>query len=149
MAVSTQELLSALSILADNENIQVAFEESAKGAAVCAAGALIGGLLMGPRGLAVGGALGGLAAYGLTEGNCLLLFISGKFKSLSEVISDDLSDSQRRELKEHVIRAISQIKAVSALEVVGLIFKSKQVQDVALNAVKSFFTDRMRMTIID
>lgn len=68
MVGSTQEIIMALSVLAENEHIRVTFQESAKGAALCAISALVGGLLGGPRGLAIGGSIGAIAAYGLTEG---------------------------------------------------------------------------------
>ncbi|XP_017036794.1 protein Nazo [Drosophila kikkawai] len=140
MSVSTQELIRALTILVDNENVQVTFQESAKGAAVCALSALLGGLLLGPRGLALGGGIGAIAAYGLTE---------GKFKSLGEIIANDLSESDREALRDHVVNAISNIRPIDAVEVVGLILRNEDIRNVALNAVRSFATERMGLTIVD
>ncbi|KAH8283946.1 hypothetical protein KR054_005502 [Drosophila jambulina] len=140
MAVCTQELISVLSILADNENVQVTVQESAKGAAICAISALVGGLLMGPRGLAVGGTVGAIAAYGLTE---------GKFKSLGEIIANDLSESEREALKDHVVNAIANVRPIDAVKVVGLILSNENIRNVALNAMKSFATERMGLTIVD
>ncbi|KAH8383700.1 hypothetical protein KR009_010092 [Drosophila setifemur] len=140
MAQRNRDLLSALTIVANNRHIQVTVQNSAKGAAICAASALIGGLLLGPRGLAMGGVVGGLAAYGLTE---------GEFKSLGEVISNDLSESERTELREHITNAISEFSFVDALEFGALILKNREVQNVAVSALRSFFNDRMSMTIVD
>ncbi|KAH8250857.1 hypothetical protein KR038_000156, partial [Drosophila bunnanda] len=138
--MSTQEIVSALSILANNENVQVTVQESAKGAAICAISALVGGLLMGPRGLAVGGSMGAIAAYGLTE---------GKFKSLGEIIANELSESEREALKDHVLNAITSVRPIDAVKVVGLILRNEEIGNIALNAVKSFATQRMGLSIVD
>ncbi|KAH8316027.1 hypothetical protein KR074_008994 [Drosophila pseudoananassae] len=137
--MSSVEILSAITIVAEKENIRVTVKESAQGAAICAASALIGGLLMGPRGLALGGAIGGLAACGLAQ----------DFKSLADVISEDLSERERNELKEHVINAVTNITAVDVLQLGFLIMTNSNIQTLAMNAVKSFATNHLGHTIID
>lgn len=71
MPIDTRELMEAIAIVADEQNIRVAVKQSAKGTAICAACCFAGGLLMGPVGLAVGGAAGGIAAYKVTCGECV------------------------------------------------------------------------------
>ncbi|XP_034660435.1 protein C19orf12 homolog [Drosophila subobscura] len=140
MPIDTGELIKALAILADRRGVQVTFKESAKGAAICAAAALMGGLLGGPRGLALGGAIGSIAAYGLTE---------GKFKSLGEIILEDLTESQRIELKEHVTNAMANIGYSDVLNIGALLLSNGRVQDVAFNVLKSFATEQLGLTIVN
>nr|CAA16811.1 EG:171E4.4 [Drosophila melanogaster] len=56
MPIDTRELMEAIAIVADERNVRVAVKQSGKGAAICAACSFAGGMLLGPVGLAVGGA---------------------------------------------------------------------------------------------
>lgn len=67
--------MEALAIIANERNVRVAVQESGKGALLCAACSFAGGLLLGPLGLALGGAAGGAAAYRMTSGMHILLFL--------------------------------------------------------------------------
>lgn len=71
MPVNTNELLHAVALLTDRENMRVAVKESTKGAAICGSTCFVGGLLGGPIGLAVGGAIGGLGAAYFASGKLL------------------------------------------------------------------------------
>lgn len=48
MPINTEELLRAVAILADNNNLRVTAKQSGKGAAICGAICFIGGLIGGP-----------------------------------------------------------------------------------------------------
>lgn len=54
MPVNQQEIISVCKQVAEHEQLQVCVTESAKGACIAGGCALIGGLLGGPPGLAVG-----------------------------------------------------------------------------------------------
>lgn len=69
MPVDVEEFLQGMAVLADNKNIRFTVKQSGKGAAVCGAMCFIGGLIAGPVGLAVGGTLGGVTAYRMTNSN--------------------------------------------------------------------------------
>lgn len=75
MPINTRELMEAIAIVSDEHNVRVALKQSGKGAAVCAACCFAGGVLLGPVGLAVGGAAGGVAAYKMTSGKLQKTYI--------------------------------------------------------------------------
>lgn len=54
MPIPTMEILRFVSDLSEEENIKVACNESAKGGLITGAAAFIGGLVLGPAGLAIG-----------------------------------------------------------------------------------------------
>ncbi|TDG39980.1 hypothetical protein AWZ03_013599 [Drosophila navojoa] len=140
MPIDTRELMEAIAIIADERNIRVAVKQSGKGTAICAACCFAGGLLMGPVGLAVGGAAGGIAAYKMT---------SGTFRPLGEVILNDLTDSQREQLVQHVTTAVADVRPTDLVMLVPLITQNASIQQAVLNTIMSFVTNELRMQIID
>lgn len=66
--VSVDEFLQSIAFLADHQNLRANMKQSGKGGLIAGACTFIGGVVAGPIGLAVGGTIGGLAAYKLTEG---------------------------------------------------------------------------------
>jgi hypothetical protein len=54
MPINTRELLSVVSQLTEDKQVRAAVKESLKGGGIAATTTLVGGLLLGPIGLAVG-----------------------------------------------------------------------------------------------
>ncbi|XP_023167190.1 protein C19orf12 homolog [Drosophila hydei] len=140
MPIDTRELMEAIAIIADERNIRVAVKQSGKGTAICAACCFAGGLLMGPVGLAVGGAAGGIAAYKMT---------SGTFKPLGEVILNDLTDAQREQLVQHVTTAVADVHPTDLVMLLPLITQNASIQQAVLNTIMSFVSNELRMQIVD
>ncbi len=87
MVIRYNDVLSLITTLADDEGLQVSVRESVKGGLIAGSACALGGILLGPAGLAVGGTVGGLAAA----------YLSGdQMKPLSQVMSKHLGIQKRR-----------------------------------------------------
>ena len=74
MPINTKELLEAVAMLTDEQNMRVALKHSGKGALIGATGCFVGGLVAGPIGIAIGGTLGACSAAYMSQGklmNCI------------------------------------------------------------------------------
>uniref|UniRef100_A0A182PBK3 Uncharacterized protein n=1 Tax=Anopheles epiroticus TaxID=199890 RepID=A0A182PBK3_9DIPT len=140
MTINTRELLDAVATLTDKESMRVTLKSSAKGATVAGSSTFLGGLLAGPIGLFIGGALGGLVAYAMTN---------GQFKPVSHIIRYDLSAPEQERLKQRVMDALSEFQATDMIMILPLLTGSASAQQAVLGAVVSFLTNEMRMQIID
>ena len=78
MPVSAVELQRVLAILADEDQLKVSVKGAGYGGVVAGVTTTIGGLIAGPAGLLVGGALGGVLAYANAE----------DFKPVSQVVKE-------------------------------------------------------------
>ena len=87
-----------LNVAGRNNDLNVTVTETLKGTSIVATTTLVGALAFGPIGLAVGGAVGGVAAYATSK----------PFKPLYQVLND-MNEQQREELAQ---AAISEAKKV-------------------------------------
>merc|ERR1719300_710625 len=71
-----------------------------------------GGLILGPIGLAVGGAVGGSLAAWMAQ---------DKFKPLVQVIMEDMRSDQRERMIECLRKVLSQIEPTDALALVAMV----------------------------
>ena len=111
MVIRYNDILTLVTTLGDQEGLRVTATESAKGGLIAGAACALGGLLMGPAGLAVGGAVGGcVAAY----------MSSGKFKSVSSIILEDMTADVQRQLVDTVQEILSNVDAGDAESAIDL-----------------------------
>lgn len=69
MVVNTRDLMNGLAVLTDDHNMRVTIKHSSKGALVCGAACFVGGVVLGPVGMAIGGTIGGLKAWHMSRGS--------------------------------------------------------------------------------
>lgn len=140
MPINTQELLSAVATLTDKQSMRVTLKSSAKGATVAGSSTFLGGLVAGPVGLFVGGAVGGLIAYAMTN---------NQFKPVSHIIQHDLSVREKEQLKQRIVDALSEFQPTDLMVILPLLTSNAAVQKQVISAVVAFLTNEMRMQIVD
>ncbi|KFB38785.1 AGAP000432-PA-like protein [Anopheles sinensis] len=140
MPIDTRKLFDAVGELMDKDGVRVAIKSSAKGAAIAGSSSFVGGLMAGPIGLFVGGALGGLFAYAMTN---------DQFKPVSHVIKHELSVREQERLKQLIVEALSDFQATDLVVILPLLTGNASAQKAVLSTVVSFVTNEMRMQIID
>ncbi|XP_063859450.1 protein C19orf12 homolog isoform X2 [Scylla paramamosain] len=111
MPINTVEILSLVTQVCEEEKLQVPIKESLKGGLIAGTTTTIGGLLGGPIGLAIGGTVGGLTAAYLAQ---------DKFRSVADVIRNDLTPLQKERLSSSVLmflrnRSVSDLAEASKL----------------------------------
>ncbi|KAL1426277.1 hypothetical protein MTO96_018331 [Rhipicephalus appendiculatus] len=139
MPVKRDEMLDVLCLVSKEKNLRVALKHSAKGGLITGATAMAAGFLMGPVGLAVGGALGGCAAA---------ILMRDKFVSAAEIISN-MSDDQKDELITAVQRAVADIEVMDVVEMLILLSGDIHMKKRMIRAIIDYFHNQMRLEIID
>uniref|UniRef100_A0A182RMW0 Uncharacterized protein n=1 Tax=Anopheles funestus TaxID=62324 RepID=A0A182RMW0_ANOFN len=140
MPINTRELLDAVAILTDKQSMRVTLKSSAKGATVAGSSTFVGGLLAGPVGLFVGGAVGGLIAYAMTN---------NQFKPVSHIIRHDLTVQEQEQLKQRIVEALSEFHPTDLMVILPLLTGNLSAQQTVVATVVSFLSNEMRMQIID
>lgn len=139
MVIRTDEIINVLSKLSDESGLKVTVQESVKGGVIAGAACTIGGVLLGPPGLAVGGAIGGCLAYVL--GN-------GKFKPVSRVITHDMRQEDRQQLVQSVQRILADVDATDGVQLLVLVNGNAALKGRLITEVTSFFQNQLNMAIM-
>ena len=112
MVLSYQDIMEVIRILCEDQSLAVTVKESGKGALVTGGVAGLGGLVLGPMGLALGGAVGGALAAWIAQ---------DKFKPLLQVIMEDMREEQRMKMVDSLRNVLTNIEPTDALTLVAVV----------------------------
>ncbi|NWH85115.1 CS012 protein, partial [Aegithalos caudatus] len=97
--ISVEDAMALLSHVASVEKLRIAYKHSQRGALLAGTAALAGGLLGGPPGIFIGGAVGGLLGW----------ITSGQFKSVPQILKE-LPDAEKRKLYAAVKAVVKNLQ---------------------------------------
>ncbi|CAL8246736.1 unnamed protein product [Lota lota] len=116
------------------QNINITFRQSAKGAMMAGGCAFLGGVLGGPPGLAIGGAVGGLMGCWVT---------AGEFRPLPQVLME-LPPSQQKKLCASIMAILSSLDWTDVAQVVALVMGNTTLQQQVTAALLNYVTKELR-----
>ncbi|XP_034247979.1 protein C19orf12 homolog [Thrips palmi] len=140
MPINTHEVMSLLGQLADQQGIKVAVQYSMLSGVAVGVCTAVGGILMGPFGLAVGGTLGSVMAAFKT---------SGHFKPVSRVILEDMTPIQQTQLAASCMRIIQDFRVEDVAILLPLLLNTPAAQQALLTQLTAYITNEMKLKIID
>lgn len=136
MPVSVTDLQRVMAILADEDQLKVTVKSSGYGGLIAGITTTIGGLVAGPPGLLVGGALGGALAYSS----------AGNFKPVSQVLKD-MNAHDRQLLYDNMRDIIDNLKIDDYLALMAFLSGGPGllIRQELMDRLGSFLRDQMRL----
>lgn len=140
MPINSREILNVVTELTQDRRVCVTITESLKGGCIAATTTVIGGILLGPAGLAVGGVVGGCAAAIMSR---------DKFKPIPQIIMNDMTDAQRERLVASVSTVIADLCVEDAALLLPLLLNNPGAKEAVLRSVFAFLQNEMQLQIMD
>ena len=125
-----------MAILADEDQLKVTMKNSAYGGVVAGVTTTVGGLLGGPPGLLLGGALGGILAYKS----------AGDFRPVSQVIND-MNAHERQLLYDRLKDIIDNLAIDDYMALIAFLSGGPGllIRQQLMDRMVSFLRDQMRL----
>lgn len=137
MAPRVDDVMRLCCELSAHEQIKVAVKNSTKGAMVAGGTAFLGGLLAGPPGIALGGAVGGLLGSWM---------VSGQFRPLPQILME-LPAAQRDKLYQDVSAVLNNLDWTDAAQLIALVMGNATLQQQVMAALLNYVTKELRAEV--
>lgn len=136
MPVSVVEFQRVMAILADEDQLKVTVKSAGYGGVLAGLTTAVGGLVAGPPGLLVGGALGGVLAYSS----------AGNFKPVSQVIKD-MNAHERQLLYEAMKDIVENLRIDDYLALMAFLSGGPglAIRQELITRMAAFLRDQMRL----
>ncbi|XP_072391877.1 uncharacterized protein [Diabrotica undecimpunctata] len=134
-----KEILEMCQILAEQEQLKISVKESVKGGIIAGIGAVVGGLLGGPIGLAIGGTIGSATAA---------ICAAGKFRSVADILENDLTARQKEILISNMSTILSTIRPHDFLPLITLVMSSHSMKQMVIQGLGEFLLKELSLTMI-
>ena len=138
MVIKYNEILGLITRLGEEENIQVTVKESFKGGLIAGACCVVGGVLLGPPGLAIGGAVGGCTAWYNAK---------DKFRPLASVVLYDLTPEKQAVLVDKVQVIVRHLEATDAMALVALVQADHVLKSAVISEVTKYVMSVLGVTV--
>lgn len=138
MPVDYDELLNAVAVIADKNDLQVAVSQSVKIGIVTGITTCLGAFFLGSRGMGLGAAIG--------VATCAYMY-NGTYKSLSELLKNGLTKDQREKLGKHITSSVKDFEALDVAKIALIIAKNLPLQISVMNCVISYVTNELGYTV--
>lgn len=122
-----------------HDQIKVAVKNSTKGALVAGGTAMLGALLMGPLGIAVGGVVGGLLGFWMT---------SGQFRPLPQILKK-LPPTERKKLYNDIVAVLGNLIWTDAAQLVSLVMGNTTLHQQVTAALLNYIKKELRAEVLN
>ncbi|XP_054463921.1 protein C19orf12 homolog [Anoplopoma fimbria] len=133
MAPRMDDVVRLCCEISAHDQIKVAVKNSAKGAIKVTGTAVVGGMLGGPPGLAVGAAVGGLLSW----------LTSGEFRPLPQILME-LPPAQRQKLYDQVASVLDKLDWMDAAQLIALVMGNPTLQQQVKAALLNYVTKELQ-----
>ncbi|XP_008555476.1 protein C19orf12 homolog [Microplitis demolitor] len=122
---SDSELINVICDLSEIKSMKVAVSSSVKSGLLVGAAATVGGLLLGPRGIAIASLIAGLGtSYAM----------DGEFRSVPDILKNDLT----REQQENLANAVRNLLSAKNVMSLAMLMTDKGLQDALVSLIHNF-----------
>ncbi|NXK47444.1 CS012 protein, partial [Chauna torquata] len=137
MPISVDEVMQLLCHVSQEKGMKAAVKHSGRGALLAGATAFIGGLVGGPPGIAVGGALGGLFGAWMT---------SGQFRPVPQILLE-LPPAEQQKLYDEAVVILRRLDWTDIAQLTALVMGSTSLQQKLAAVVVNYLSRELRAEI--